>query len=85
MEPNYSGTASGAGKYRHFVSIVLPQTSTKRTNLTQIKLGALSVDEANEWSEAILHASMDGGAPPADTQPPQKRKVREREEQYSIH
>ncbi|GMH59320.1 hypothetical protein TrLO_g1570 [Triparma laevis f. longispina] len=64
VEPNYAGTATGAGRYKHFVVLTLPRTDSKRSNLTQIKLGSDSVDDANEWSEAILLAAEDGGEPP---------------------
>ena len=43
-----ASTASGAGKYGHIVVIDLPQSGSKRSDLSCLRLGAESIEEANE-------------------------------------
>jgi hypothetical protein len=45
-----------------------------------LKLGAESREEANEWCEAILAASEDGGPPPKV----EKEKVRKCTKHFSV-
>ena len=59
------GSGMGAGKYNHFITVALVSNEAgKKASLMNLKLGADSDAEAEEWAAAIMAASEDGGSPP---------------------
>ena len=63
-----NGSGAAAGKNNHFIAVALVQSASKKNQISSLKLGADSDEEAAEWVAAIMAASDDGGPPPVKTE-----------------